>query len=158
MKLLGENNGNFVSYSKKHMDIVNNGIAAIHNFLHEADCIEKRSLLFCLDRFLDPYYGYNLPNFDDIILILERQLFIDENDKDIMEDILQLLTDYAKDKLDYLAKNIENINPAFLADAIYAIGATYNIKYVPVIHKFENHENEVVREVAKNALIELSGR
>jgi hypothetical protein len=90
--------------------------------------------------------------------MLEKQLFVDENDKYVMDDILQLLTDYAKDRIDFLAENIEKINPEFLADAINAIGNTYNIKYVPVIIMYENHENKVVRESAKNALIELSKR
>lgn len=140
------------------MKIVVNGITTIYNYLQNADSSEKRSLLFCLDRYLDPFYGYNLPYFDDIVLILQKQLFVIENDKDVMDDILQLLTDYSKDNLDFLVENIENIRPEFLADAIYAIGSTYNIKYVPVIVKFTNHVNKEVREVANNTLIELAGR
>jgi len=39
------------------------------------------------------YYGYNLPYFDDIILLHQIQLFI-EKDIDVKDDILQLLTEF----------------------------------------------------------------
>lgn len=106
------------------------------NKINGTDIAEKRSLLLCLDKYLDPYYGYNLPYFDDIILLLQQQLFI-EKDKDVKDDILELLTYYSKDSLDYLAENIERIEPELLEDAIYALKFTYNKKYLPVFELYE---------------------
>lgn len=145
----------FVTYTQKHQDIVKSGIDAISEIIEGTDVIEKRSLLFCLDKYLDPYYGYNLSYFDDIILLLQKQLFI-EKDKDVKDDILQLLTDYSKDSLDYLAENIESIEPGLLADALYALELTFNNKYVHIFNRFEYNENPRVQAVAKEALTELS--
>jgi HEAT repeat protein len=80
----------------------------------------------------------------------------ENHDKEVKEDILQLLTDYSKDSLDYLAERIELIETELLADAIYALGLTFNIKYVPTLIRYENHEHTTVRNVAKEALLELS--
>lgn len=99
---MSENEMSFITYTKKHQDIVKSGIDAISKILNGTNVEEKRSLLFCLDKYLDPYYGYNLPYFDGIILLLQKQLFL-EKDKDVKDDILQLLTEYSKDLLDYLA-------------------------------------------------------
>jgi HEAT repeat protein len=53
---------------------------------------------------------------------------------------------------------MEEIEPDLLADALYALGNTYNKQYVPIFIKFENHHNQFVRDNAKEALIELSKR
>ena len=70
-----ENGSSYISYSQKHNKIVESGSVAIKKYLSESDYGEKRSLLLCLDRYLDPYFGYNLPFFDEIILLLQEQLF-----------------------------------------------------------------------------------
>ncbi|WP_240422005.1 hypothetical protein [Paenibacillus periandrae] len=137
------------------MEIVNRGVDAIGEILKSADIDEKRSILFCLDKYLDPYYGYNLPYFDEIIVLLEKHLF-ENHDKEVKEDILQLLTDYSKDTLDYLVERIESIEFELLADAIYALGLTFNLKYVPIFIRYENDEHLNVRNVAKEVLLELS--
>ncbi|MEV5026674.1 hypothetical protein [Paenibacillus sp. LPE1-1-1.1] len=144
-----------ISYTKKHQDIVKKGVDAIGEILKSANVNEKRSILFCLDKYLDPYFGYNLPFFDEIIVLLEKHLF-ENHDKEVKEDVLQLLTDYSKDSLDYLAEKIELIEFELLADAIYALGSTFNLKYVPIFIRYENHENLNVRNVAKESLLELS--
>jgi hypothetical protein len=136
-----------ISYTKKHQDIVKKGVDAIGEILKSANVDEKRSILFCLDKYLDPYFEYNLPYFDEIIVLLEKHLF-ENHDKEVKGDILQLLTDYSKDSLDYLAERIELIEFELLADAIYALGS--NLKYVPIFIRYENHENLNVRNVAKN--------
>ncbi|QGQ96427.1 hypothetical protein EHS13_16815 [Paenibacillus psychroresistens] len=82
-----------VSYTRKHQDIVIRGVDAIGEILKSANAVEKRSILFCLDKYLDPYFWYNLPYFDEIIVLLEKHLF-EKHDKEVKEDILQLLTDY----------------------------------------------------------------
>jgi hypothetical protein len=152
---LNEQEGSFVTYTQNHNEIVTTGVIAISQVLNSKDDSEKRSLLFCLDRYLDPYYGYNLPYFDEIIRLLEKHLFVDHI-KVVKEDILQLLRNYSSTNLDYLAENIEEIQLDLLADALYALGNTYNKQYVPIFIKFENHHNQYVSGSAKEALIELS--
>lgn len=144
-----------ISYTKKHEDVVNRGIEAIDEILKNANVDEKRSILFCLDKYLDPHFRYTLPYFDEIIVLLEKHLF-ENHDKEVKEDILQLLTGYSKDSLDYLAERIELIEFELLADAIYALGATFNLKYAPIIIKYEDHENSNVRNVAKEVLLDFS--
>ncbi|MDQ2088018.1 hypothetical protein RBH29_16435 [Herbivorax sp. ANBcel31] len=152
---MSENEFDLVTYTKEHQNIVKSGIDDISKILNGRDVEEKRSLLFCLDKYLDPYYGYNLPYFDDIMFLLQKRLFV-EADKDVKDDILQLLTDYSRNSLDYLADNIEMVEPELLEDAIYALELTYNQKYVPIFIKYEFHENPHVQVVAKEALTELS--
>lgn len=65
------------------------------------------------------------------------------------QDILQLLNDYSKNKLDYLADHIEEIEFELLADALYALSNTFNKEYIPVFILFENHQNQNVSDTAK---------
>lgn len=144
-----------ITYTKRHQDIVNSGVDAIDEILKSANVDEKRSILFCLDRYLDPYFGFNLPYFDEIMVRLQKHLF-ENHDKEVIEDIFQLITDYSKDTLDYLAENIELIEFELLADALYALSCTFNPKYVPIFISYENHERPIVQNVAKEALLDLS--
>lgn len=50
-----------VSYGSEQIKIVEGGIDAIGMALYNGSEEEKASILFCLDRFLDPYYGYHCP-------------------------------------------------------------------------------------------------
>ncbi|MVX67085.1 hypothetical protein GKZ28_25880 [Clostridium chromiireducens] len=78
--------------------------------------------------------------------------------KEVKEDILQLLRDYARKSLDYLAEKLEELEsePDLLEDALYALGNTYTLKYVPVFIRYENHYNSTIRDAAKEILINLS--
>jgi hypothetical protein len=148
---------NIVKYTKEQDVIVRNGVNSISEILNGTNVEKKRSLLLCLNKYLDPYYGYNLPHFDEIILLLQKQLFSNEP-KEVKEDILQLLRDYSKKSLDYLADKIEVLESEqdLLEEALYALGNTYNLKYVPVLIRYESHHNPTVRKVAKELLIDLS--
>lgn len=110
----------YITYTSEHQQIATSSTNEIDSFLKSQNNAEKRSLLFCLDKYLDPYYGYNLPNHDEITLILEKHLF-QSHIREVKEDILQLLTDYARKPLTYLAEHIEEIEPDLQADALYAI-------------------------------------
>ena len=77
-----------VSYGSKQIKIVESGIDAIGMALYNGREEEKASILFCLDRFLDPYYGYHLPYESDIFVLLQNLLF-EDNNTDIKEDILE---------------------------------------------------------------------
>ncbi|MDF2546765.1 MAG: hypothetical protein K0R93_1663 [Anaerosolibacter sp.] len=152
---MSENKVSVVTYTKDQHTIVKDGVNAISEILNGTNTSDKRSLLLCLDKYLDPYYGYNLPYFDDIIFLLQKQLFLND-DTEVKEDILQLLSDYSKGSLSYLADNIEEMEPELLADALYALANTYNCGYVPIFIRYENHHNPAVRNVAQEALQELS--
>ena len=99
-----------VSYTGRHRDIVRNGIAAIREVLTGPDPDDKESLLLCLDMYLDPYYGYNLPYENDIYVLLQEQLF-GNDPKEIKDEILSLLALYSPMKLEILAENIEALDP-----------------------------------------------
>lgn len=154
---MSEKEIDFVTYTKKHTSVVENGINSISEVLNSTDITEKRSLLFCLDKYLDPYYGYTLPYFDDIIMLLQEQLFLTDT-KEVKEDILQLLIDYSKNSLDCLAERLQELEsePELLENALYALGNTYTLKYVPVFIRYENHYNSTIRNAAKEILINLS--
>lgn len=154
---MSDNEVSVVAYTKEQDTIVKNGIDSISEILNGTNVAEKRSLLLCLDKYLDPYYGYNLPYFDDIIILLQEQLFLIDI-KEVKEDILQLLRDYAKKSLDCLAEKLEELEsePELLEDALYALGNTYNLKYVPVFIRYESHHNSTIKNAVKEILIDLS--
>lgn len=105
-----------VCYDKRHMDLVESGIEQLSYALYNETEEEKASILLCLDRYLDPYFGYNLPYESEIIILLQRILF-EDNSEDIKEDILDLLQFYAKQPLDILEKGYEQLSGNLLAQA-----------------------------------------
>lgn len=115
----------YITYTSQHRQIATSGTDEIDSFLKSQNNAEKRSLLFCLDKLLDPYYGYHLPNHDEIILILEKHL-CERHTREVKEDILQLLTEYARKPLSYLAEHIEKIEAELREDALYAIQLNLN--------------------------------
>lgn len=97
-----------VSYSKEEMNIVEGGISGIQKVLMGSDSDQKRSLLFCLDRYMDPYYGYQLPFREEIIKLLET-VVVSPNENDVIEDALQLMGDYTCGPYEIMEKGIENV-------------------------------------------------
>ena len=88
----------YVQYDEKHVEIVNAGIDPITSYYENSSVAEKRSLLFYLDKYLDPYYKYELPYADQIFTWLGNELE-KATVVEVKEDILQLLSDYSD--LDY---------------------------------------------------------
>ena len=86
--------GKIVTYGKSHMDIVQAGVDAIKEVLFFGSEAEKESMVFCLDRYLDPYFGYKLPCQNEIIALLQECLFR-PNPTALKEDILHMLGMYA---------------------------------------------------------------
>ena len=79
-----------VEYTDKHCSVVEEGFNAITHFYEAANKQNKRSLLLCLDQYLDPYYEHNLSDSKEIfswLKILNEQTI----DEDISEDIIELL-------------------------------------------------------------------
>ncbi|MBV1909347.1 MAG: hypothetical protein KUG78_08490 [Kangiellaceae bacterium] len=80
----------FVQYDKKHAEVVETGIESIISYYGENSLKEKRSLLLCLDRYLDPYYKYDLSYAGKIYKWLDNEL-TKAPTIEIKEDIFQLL-------------------------------------------------------------------
>ena len=109
-----------VFYSNKHTEIVIRGIEAISDVFNGKDISEKESLLLCLDKFLDPYFGYNILHKDEIKVLLQNTI-VSANPIGVKEDALQLLTDYYWPPFIILEENLNKIEPQLLPDIKYAI-------------------------------------
>ena len=145
----------YTSYNRRHMDIIQAGIEPIQVFLQTESQQEKDNLLFCMDRFLDPWFGYDLPHRDQIFILLQQHLFTEET-FDIKNVILELLSQYGGQTLDIIADQMEQLELELLAEAVYALGMTYNRKYIPLVEIYESHQDETVRKAANEALHELN--
>lgn len=109
-----------VSYSKEEMHIVEGGISEIQKVLMGSDSDKKRRLLFCLDRYMDPYYGYHLPFQEELIKLLET-VVVSANENDVIDDALQLLSDYAYGPYKIIEQNIEKIPEALRSEVFDVI-------------------------------------
>lgn len=109
-----------VTYSEHEENIVEKGIVAIQEVLMGTDDEAKASLLFCLDKYLDPYYGYHLSYENEIYDLLET-VVVSPNTMDIREDALNLLTDYGGGPFPIIEKNFDNLPEVIKADAKYAV-------------------------------------
>lgn len=100
-----------VYYSDEENAIVESGLGAISVVLTGRDMPAKERLLLCLDKYLDPYFKYNLPYKQDIERLLVAQLF-EPNTLEVKEDILDLLALYSSIPLDDLKDNIDKLEPS----------------------------------------------
>lgn len=82
-----------VYYEARHKAIAEGGIEGIAAVLRGDDEAEKASLLFCLDYYLDPYYGCTLALESEIFAFL-RELLLTERLQAIRDDFLRLFGDY----------------------------------------------------------------
>ena len=80
-----------VTYSKDDRSIAKGGMDGINEVLFCNDKAKIRSLLFCLDYYLDPYYKSPLPYADELCVSLQK-LLIQTRDDDIIDDICDLLS------------------------------------------------------------------
>jgi hypothetical protein len=83
-----------VKYEQRHSKIVESGQKAIFSFYKNNNIEEKRSLLLCLDMYLDPYYNYNLSYTNNIFDWLDTELKKTTSLK-LKEDIFELLRSYS---------------------------------------------------------------
>ena len=84
----------FTQYGKNHAYVVEAGIDSIKSNYDSSDFEEKRSLLLCLDRFLDPYHKYELPYAVEIFEWLKNE-FDNTQYMTIKEDIFELVENYS---------------------------------------------------------------
>lgn len=143
----------FISYSKDHIRIVEEGIEAIKEVLLGSGLEAKLSILFCLDRYYDSYYGYKLECIDELTNVLQDLLFTESN-PDVIEEIFSLLS-YNKGNLDILAHKIEAIDKRFLAQAIETLGMDYNDEYEHIFIEFSESPDKEVKYAAKEGLMNL---
>lgn len=127
----------YTTYSEKEKNIVKNGITAIQKVLMGTDSDAKLSLLFCLDRYLDPYFGYKLPYEKEIYDLLET-VIISPNILSVKEDAIDLLTSYGGGPFPVLEKNFDMIEEILKPDVRYAIN----------LHK----ENQLISALLKKCL------
>lgn len=88
---LNEKTNEALPYSEKEIKVVKSGTDAVCSVLLGRDIDAKRSLLCCLDWFIDPYYkNESFIEKDDLKKILET-LVISANEEDLIEDAISLL-------------------------------------------------------------------
>ena len=114
------NNVRAVFYDNSYEEIVEKGISAIAEVLRGNNTEEKESLLLCLDKYLDPWFGYKLPYLNEIVKLLEY-VVIDTNTIPVKKDASQLLIDYAYPPFTILEKNTNNIEDELIDEVRYAI-------------------------------------
>lgn len=110
----------YITYTDDEMEIVKSGIEAIRNVLMGTDMGKKESLLFCLDRFLDPWFGYQLP-YQDAIVDLLQVVIVSDNTLSVKEAALQLICDYAWPPFPVLEENFERVEAELRPDVSYVM-------------------------------------
>ena len=98
-----------VTYTEKDKEIVRKGLTSIQKVLLGEDMDKKRSLLFCLDWYMDPYYGQDIADIKDELINLLQTVVIISNDIDVKEDALQLLGDYTWGPYQILEEHFDDI-------------------------------------------------
>ncbi len=109
-----------VTYSDVERQIVKAGFQAVREVLTGADRAAKERLLFCLDYYMDPYYGRQPAYIQELTALLE-QLVISDNSLSVKEDALGLLIDYTWPPYPVLEAGMDKIEEVLLPDIRYAI-------------------------------------
>ena len=102
-------------YGEHEVNIVEQGVDAIAEVLNGTDDAAKESLLFCLDRYLDPYFGYNLPYADKICELLQY-VVINPNSRDNKDEALRLLSLYLYPPFAIIEANLDKIEEDLVPD------------------------------------------
>lgn len=123
----------FVSYTGKEKDIVRQGISAIREVLKGTDISAKRSLLLCLDWFMDPYYQQDISYMRDKLIVLLQEVVISDDPVEVKKDALDLLGDYEWGPFELLEKCYEKIDMEIRPDADYVINMHRVAMIEPVV-------------------------
>ena len=107
-----EYNVSTISYSESEREIVRKGIHAIREVLMGDDANKKRSLLFALDWFMDPYYkqDHYIADFLNELVELLQTVIITSNDDEVADNALNLLSSYAWPPFEILENNINKVS------------------------------------------------
>ena len=112
----------FVTYTEDDRAIVRAGIEGVKKILLGSDADRKRSMLFCLDWFMDPYYGQDISDMkEELIKLLQQVIVSRDNETDVKEDALQLLTDYEYGPFPILEEHFDEIEMKLKPDVLYCI-------------------------------------
>ncbi len=114
-------NSRYIEYTENDRNIVKSGIEAVIKELLGDDMDRKRSLLFCFDYFMDPYYRQDISSFKTELTDILQTMIISKNDIDVKEDALELLRLYTWGSYEILEKNIDKIENALRLDVIEMI-------------------------------------
>lgn len=98
----------YITYTNDEINIVEQGIEEVRKVLMGEDCGKKRSLLFCLDWYLDPYYGNKLPYRDELVALLQL-VVVKDKDQDVIWDVVDLLREYTYGPYEILEHDFEQI-------------------------------------------------
>lgn len=111
----------YVSYTDKEREIIKRGITAIQEILMGTDADKKRSLLLCLDWFMDPYYGQDISDIYKELVDLLQAVIISPNEYDVIEDALNLLSSYAWGPFEILESHYEEMDLKIKPEVYYVI-------------------------------------
>lgn len=106
-----ESNVRYTTYGANEKEIVKRGIDAIRVVLMGGDDEKKKSLLFALDWFMDPYYKqtHYIADFYAELTDLLQIVVVSASD-DVSEDALNLLSSYAWGPFEILEKEIDKVS------------------------------------------------
>ena len=102
-----------VTYGDEQIKLIENGIDGVDDVIFGDDKTAVRSMLFALERYLDPYYNCPLPYRERMYDSLHRLLTTTDDD-DIIDDVLDLMM--YEDNDIFLRENIDRIKPERQAD------------------------------------------
>lgn len=109
-----------VYYDDSHQKIVESGISEIKKVLFGNNTSEIRSVLLCLDFYLDPYYKNTL-SYETEIYDLLQELVIYSHDDGVIRSCLQLIRDYSCIPLSTLEEGFDNIIDNWKPDVRYIL-------------------------------------
>ena len=111
----------YTTYSDDEKAIVRSGMPAIRSVLNGSDTEAKKRLLFCLDWFMDPYYGQDISAIRDELELELQSVVVFDADLNVKEDAIQLLTDYTWGPYPVLSAHLHEIDKRLLPDVRYLI-------------------------------------
>ena len=111
----------YISYGEDEKKIIREGSASIREVLMGRDIDKKKSLLFALDWFMDPYYKQDISNLHDDLITLLEEVIISSEDDEVSEDALNLLSSYEWPPFKILEKNLHKVSARLKPDVLYVI-------------------------------------
>ncbi|MBO4687911.1 MAG: hypothetical protein J5636_05310 [Clostridiales bacterium] len=131
----------FITYSEEEKKLVREGgIDAIREILTGSDTDKKRSLLFCLEWFMDSYYGQpDIEPYKAELIELLETMIITGNPIEVKEDALLLLSDYCWGPFPILEKHFDEVEAQLKPNVRYAIN----------MHREAQIENLLIDEIRR---------
>lgn len=109
-----------IYYDDSHEKIVESGISAIKRVLFGNNTSEIKSVLLCLDFYLDPYYKNTLSYETEIYDLLQEPVICSQDDA-VISACLQLIGDYSCTPFSILEEGFEKIKDNWKPDVRYIL-------------------------------------